>query len=718
MPFAHSKNSLGEMHDLQEHLTKVAELAKIFASKFGAGEFGYWAGIWHDLGKLHPDFQAYLANPTPARGPDHKGAGSIVASQICEPLAFLVAGHHGGLHSRADLKNWLKEKARAPRVVEAIQLAQTSLAILKPSPQLALPSHVRTELDAEFFLRMVFSALVDADFLDTERHFNSEKADQRIGAPSLPELWVRFARDQSKLSKNDAGRVNSVRHEVYEACVRAAAQPPGFFRLTVPTGGGKTRSGMAFGLQHALANGLDRVIVAIPYTSIIEQTADVYRGIFGDTAVLEHHSAVVLKEEMSDPVSLNDVWSRLAAENWDAPIVVTTTVQLFESLFGRKTTSCRKLHNITRSVVILDEVQTLPVGLLTPILDALRQLVAHYHVSVVLCTATQPALEDSPYLKGLPDVREITPQPARLFAELGDRVQYQLPHAGETWTWSRVAEETSRAEQVLAVVNTKNDALALLDALQDPVALHLSTLLCGAHRREVLHEVKRRLAEGLPCRLVSTQVVEAGVDLDFPFVLRAIGPLDRIVQAAGRCNREGKLAVGRVVVFDPVEGKLPPGVYRAATQTSRNQLLRPGFDFNRPELYLEYFRSLYQVVETDKDRIQELRKTLNYPDVAQRFRMIDDETAAIVVRYHGLDGADDEVDRLLSYVHRQDSKLPRWLLRQLQPYLVNVRTRLIDDYRREGFLNEITSGLWEWLGRYDLVRGLTLANRDAEELVV
>ena len=718
MPFAHSKNSLGEMHDLQEHLTKVAELAQTFASKFGAGELGYWAGMWHDLGKLHPDFQSYLANPTPPRGPDHKGAGSIVASQICEPLAFLVAGHHGGLQSRADLKNWLKEKARAPRVVEALQLAETSLAILKPSIQLALPAHVRTELDAEFFLRMVFSALVDADFLDTERHFNSEQADQRNGAPSLPELWARFASDQSKLTKNDAGRVNSVRHEVYQACVQAAAQVPGFFRLTVPTGGGKTRSGMAFALQHARRHDLDRVIVAIPYTSIIEQTADVYRGIFGDSSVLEHHSAVVFKEEIPDPVSFNDVWSRLTAENWDAPIVVTTTVQLFESLFGRKTTSCRKLHNIARSVVILDEVQTLPVGLLVPILDALRELVAHYHVSVVLCTATQPALEDSPYLKGLPEVREIIPEPARLFAELGGRVQYQLPQDGETWTWSRVTEEMGREEQVLAVVNTKNDALAFLDALHDPAALHLSTLLCGAHRREVLAEVKQRLLNGLPCRLVSTQVVEAGVDLDFPFVLRAIGPLDRIVQAAGRCNREGKLTAGRVVVFDPVEGKLPPGVYRAATQTSRNQLVRPGFDFNKPELYLEYFRSLYQVVETDKDGIQELRKTLNYPDVAQRFRMIDDDTSAVVVRYRGLDGANDEVDRLLSYVHHQDSKLPRWLLRQLQPYLVNVRTRLIDGYRREGLLNEITSGLWEWLGRYDLVRGLTVANRDAEELVV
>ncbi len=718
MPFAHSKNSLGEMHDLQEHLTKVAELAKTFASKFGAGEFGYWAGIWHDLGKLHPDFQAYLANPTPPRGPDHKGAGSVVASQICEPLAFLVAGHHGGLHSRADLKNWLKEKAQAPRVVEALQLAQTSLGILKPSPQLVLPAHVRTELDAEFFLRMVFSALVDADFLDTERHFNSEKADQRIGAPSLPELWAQFASDQNKLTKNDAGRVNSVRHEVYEACVQAAVQAPGFFRLTVPTGGGKTRSGMGFALQHTLTHDLDRVIVAIPYTSIIEQTADVYRKIFGDNSVIEHHSAVVFKEEMSDPVSLNDVWSRLAAENWDAPIVVTTTVQLFESLFGRKTTTCRKLHNVARSVVILDEVQTLPVGLLAPILDALRQLVAHYHVSVVLCTATQPALEDSPYLKGLPEVREIISEPARLFADLGDRVEYRLPHPNETWTWSRVAEEMGSAEQVLAVVNTKNDALALLDALQDPGALHLSTLLCGAHRREVLREVKQRLSEGLPCRLVSTQVVEAGVDLDFPFVLRAIGPLDRIVQAAGRCNREGRLATGQVVVFDPVEGKLPSGEYRSATQISRNQLVQPGFDFNKPELYMEYFRSLYQVVETDKDGIQELRKTLNYPDVAQRFRMIDDETSAVVVRYRGLDGTNDEVDRLLSYVHHQDSKLPRWLLRQLQPYLVNVRTRLIDGYLREGLLNEITSSLWEWLGRYDLVRGLTVANRDPEELVV
>jgi CRISPR-associated endonuclease/helicase Cas3 len=360
----------------------------------------------------------------------------------------------------------------------------------------------------------------------------------------------------------------------------------------------------------------------------------------------------------------------------------------------------------------------LPVGLLEPILDSLRQLVAHYGVSVVLCTATQPALDDSPYLKGLPNIREIVPEPARLFAELGGRVQYELPSPAETWTWDRAAEEMQSADQVLAVVNPKRDALALLDALQDPEALHLSTLLCGAHRRAVLNEVKRRLIQRPPCYLVSTQVVEAGVDLDFPLVLRAVGPLDRIVQAAGRCNREGKLSSGRVVVFEPTEGKLPPGVYTSATGTSRNLLARPGFDFNRPEMYQEYFHSLYQVVETDAKEIQPLRKSLNYPEVSSRFRLIDDDGVPVVVHYRGQDGNDDTIDRLLSYVLHQEGNLPRWLLRQLQPYLVNVRTRLITEYQREGFLHELTPGLWEWLGNYDPVQGLIPGNRNPEELVV
>ena len=467
-------------------------------------------------------------------------------------------------------------------------------------------------------------------------------------------------------------------------------------------------------LNYLLQNALRKC--PVENTSIIEQTADVYRNIFGETCVLEHHSAVITEHEGCDPLSYHEVWSRLASENWDAPIVVTTTVQLFESLFARRPSTCRKLHNVAHSVLVLDEVQTLPPKLLTPILDVLQELVEHYRVSVVLCTATQPALQDSPYLTGLRDIREIVPDPSQYFAALR-RVHYTLPSANETWEWERVASEMQKTAQCLAIVNTKSDALKLLDALNDPLALHLSTLLCGAHRRDVLHEVRRRLAAGESCRLIATQVVEAGVDLDFPLVLRAVGPLDRIVQAAGRCNREGRLASGRVIVFSPAEGKVPPGEYDVGTDTARSLLSRPHVDLHDPALYQTYFQLLYQAVETDAKGIQALRQTLDYPEVAQRFRLIEDDTAAVVVRYKRPSSDHSEAERLLRIVQQQ-REVPRWALRRLQPYLVNVRTRLISDYHRQGLLGEITPGLWEWLGGYDFVRGLVITNRDPAELVI
>jgi CRISPR-associated endonuclease/helicase Cas3 len=723
MLIAHSKNAQGKRHDLVEHLKSVAESAAMFASKFEARELGYWAGMWHDVGKVHPEFQKYLndceADPDHRhRGPDHKRAGALLAAQRYDVLAFLIAGHHGGLPGRSELKTWLQDKTKIQRSQDAIQLIRQHVVDIEPVQALSLPAHLKSELDTEFFIRMLFSTLVDADFLDTEKHFDAEQSDRRSSAPTSAELWDRFDRNQQMLSGKKTNRLNQIRHDVYQACTQAASQIQGFFRLTVPTGGGKTRSAMAFALKHMLAHGLDRVIVAIPYTSIIDQTAKVYREIFGDGTVVEHHSAVAMKEDAADPISLSDVWSRLAAENWDAPIIVTTTVQLFESLFGRKTTACRKLHNIAKTVIVLDEVQTLPVGLLDPILDGLRQLVAHFKVSVVLCTATQPALEDSPYLKGLPSVTEIIPDPAGLFVELSSRVRYELPSLGVAWTWEQVAAEMSQAEQALAVVNTKNNGLALLEALQDPKALHLSTLLCGAHRRDVLKEVDRRLEQAIPCRLVSTQVLEAGVDLDFPLVLRAMGPLDRIVQAAGRCNREGKQVTGRVVVFEPAEGQLPPGAYASATATTRNLLVRTDFKFHQPENYREYFQALYQVVETDAKEIQKLRERFDFPGVEERFRMIDDDSVSVVVRYRGIDDGDETVDRLISYLQHQEGKIPRWLLRQLQPYIVNVRFRLVDGYQQSGLLQELTPGLWEWLGKYDLVRGITVGNRNPDELVV
>jgi CRISPR-associated endonuclease/helicase Cas3 len=726
LPYAHSPNHHGISHDLVKHLTSVAQKASQFAEKFGAADMAYWAGLWHDLGKFHPDFQAYLAHPKARRGPDHSSAGAVLADRSFSPLTFLIAGHHGGLPAREELKLRVREKSKTPAINQALELARQAIRGIEPTSSLMakLPAFLQeTPLKKpeqedfkrrfELFLRMVFSALVDADFLDTEGHFEPEQAAQRSHGVGLGEFWRRFERAQATFSGQKQGQLNEIRHEIYQACLRAADRPPGMFSLTVPTGGGKTRSGMAFAPRHAFAHSFERVIVAIPYTSIIEQTVDIYRDIFGTESVLEHHSAVTPHDDPSDPLSYQEVWARLASQNWDAPIVVTTTVQLFESLFANRPSSCRKLHNIARSVIILDEVQTVPSELLTPILDVLQDLVDHYHVSVLLCTATQPALQHGPYLRGLRGVREIIVDPAQYFAAL-KRVRYELPEPDERWTWERVAREMQSRDQSLAIVNTKQDALRLLDALHDPEAFHLSTLLCGAHRRDVIQEIRRRLAAGELCRVVSTQVVEAGVDLDFPLVLRAFGPLDRIVQAAGRCNREGRHAAGRVVIFVPEEGALPPGAYKTGTDTAVSLLNRPGADLHDPVLYRTYFERLYQAIDLDKKRIQDRREALDYPEVAQRFRLIEDDTAPIVVRP---DKYRHEVDTLLRLL-RHAEETPRWLLRRLQPYIVGARTRLIPDYHREGLLNEVAPGVWEWLGQYDVVRGLSVANRNPADLVI
>ena len=566
MAFAHSRNQQGRRHDLAGHLWAVAELASQFAANLGAPEAARWLGRWHDLGKYHPAFQSYLAacEREPERRHrtvDHKAAGTrLCADHHLGPLAFAVQGHHGGLRDQGELRSFLAARGAAPAVDEALRLAEADLGPLAPESPLPWPDHAESNpRAAEMLIRLVFSALVDADFLDTERHFQAGRAERLRAAFTIQQLWDRFERDQQRLMHRGEGAVDRARCEIYRACLAAAEHAPGLFRLAVPTGGGKTRSAMGFALKHALRHGLQRVIVAVPFISITEQTAALYRCIFEDDpgaapAVLEHHSAADWSESGEfDPAHQ---WARLAAENWDAPIVVTTTVQLFESLFSNRTSAARKLHRLARSVTILDEAQALPPHLLEPILDALRELCAHYGATVVLSTATQPAFEAIPAFAGL-RARDVVPEPARYFAELR-RVTYEW-RTDPPLDWPEVADLMHEEDQALAVVNTKRDAMDLLDALSDPDALHLSTSLCGAHRRWVIDEVRRRLAAGEPCRLVSTQVIEAGVDLDFPLVLRALGPLDAIIQAAGRCNREGRLESGRVIAFRPVEDRAPRG---------------------------------------------------------------------------------------------------------------------------------------------------------------
>ncbi|GAB4430040.1 MAG: hypothetical protein OHK0015_14720 [Chloroflexi bacterium OHK40] len=717
-----------EWHRLIDHLVGVAELARSFAEPFGAGELAYQLGLWHDVGKANPAFQAYLrrchTDPTQkGTGPDHKAAGTLLAQEYMAPLMLLIHGHHGGLRDGVTLKTWLAEQQKGSQpgsngqtLRAAIQRVRELLPAIEPRVPLVPPAHLRDPLGAEFFLRMLFSALVDADFLDTEQHLDPRRAAARPAAVALNDLWEVFERDQQRLTGLRQDHVGQARHTLYQHCLTAASQPPGLFSLAIPTGGGKTRSAMAFALRHALQHNLRRVVVAVPYISITEQTAAVYRELFeadGERQiVLEHHSGVVGRTEAIeyDP---RERWQRLASENWDAPIIVTTTVQLFESLFANQTGRCRKLHRLARSVIILDEVQALPPHLLRPILDGLRELCAHYGATVVLSTATQPAFTGIRELADVP-AYPIVPDAERWFTAL-KRVDYVWQHR-QALNWHEVADQLRGASQALAVVNTKGDALSLLGALGDPDALHLSTLLCGAHRRAVIADVKQRLAAGQPCRLVSTQVIEAGVDLDFPLVLRAMGPLDRIVQAAGRCNREGRLDRGRVVVFEPAEGKLPPGAYRVATEITRAMVGSGTLDPDSPADMRRYFEQLYATVSLDRRQIQQLRQSLNYPEIAQAFRMIDEETEEVVITTYGDEATRDQLARDLEQLRRQEGNA-RALLRRVQPFIVSLRVAVAQRYRAEGLIEELMPGLGRWHGRYDPVLGL-VADDDRSQLVV
>lgn len=738
MAYAHSPNDRGEWHGLVEHLRGVAELTKEFATPLGAPEAGYYLGLWHDVGKFDPEWQTYLRECAAGQrargtGPDHKVVGARLATDHLGGVGLAIQGHHGGLPAHRDLLNLVEKGSARPGAVAALGLGRVAAGAmgrsLDPAGEIDLPPHSESDPHAaELFVRLLYSALVDADSLDTEAHESAERTALRGSDVSLGELWARFDQHHATLPETAAETVRDARAEIYRACLEAAEQPPGLFRLAAPTGGGKTLSAMAFALRHALRHGQQRVIVAVPFITITEQTADAYRRAFGTgdderPVVLEHHSGSRDYGGMGTDPAEGDfrpgaAWSQLAAENWDAPVVVTTTVQLFESLFARRRSACRKLHRLANAVVVLDEAQALPPHLLTPILDALRELATNYRTTVLLSTATQPAFEAIPGFAGL-GASPILPDSARLFRSL-ERVRYDW-QMDESLSWDKAAELLKERPQAMAILNTKKDALALLAALGDPDAFHLSTLLCGAHRRDVLAKIKARLAAGEPCRLVATQVVEAGVDLDFPFVLRALGPLDAIIQAAGRCNREGRLDRGLTIVFRPAEGGSPAGSYkvgRALTEAALTTASYQGrhFDPNDPAAYAAYSRELFAHLSTDREGIQALRAALDFPAVADKFRMIDEATVGVIVRY----GEPKERARVRRAIDELAARRgsPRQLRRTVQPFTVPVPANRLDQVLDSAYLRDVTDGLREWLGDYDQRVGLVGTGLGAESSVL
>ena len=671
------------IHDLENHLLAVAELAAKHASAMGSADWAQLAGLWHDLGKYANEFQRRIKSVSgydpdahlegSVGRVDHSTAGALHAVEQFglhgRILAYLIAGHHAGLpdwHSGetggAALNARLGDKSHLERALHQ-PIPPAILVQTKP----ASPPVGKSDGFA-LWVRMLFSCLVDADFLDTEAFMDEGKAAQRAGYPAVEELLRRF---NSHMSKNFSGtattHVNRIRDEVLRQCREKASDAPGIFSLTVPTGGGKTLSSLAFALQHAVKNGKRRVIYVIPYTSIIEQTANIFRDIFPD-AVVEHHSNLDSDKET--------VKSRLATENWDAPIIVTTNVQFFESLFAARTSRCRKLHNIVNSVVVLDEAQLLPPEFLQPILTVMNLLAQHYGVTFVLSTATQPALNSRSgfgwAFKGLEGVREIVSDPDSFYRDL-ERVTVELPEdLHQPQSWDEIAKRVQTHKSVLAVVNSRTDARELHMRLPKGT-VHLSALMCGEHRSRVIADIKRRLKDGEAVRVVSTQLVEAGVDVDFPVVYRALAGLDSIAQAAGRCNREGKLERGQVFVFVPPR-PAPPGHIRRAAQTTVSLLFGSHENPLRRELFQSYFEQLYwQAPSLDKHGIEGLLKPdgqaddqlkVQFRTAAQRFQLIDESGyRSVIVRY-------GDSPALIGKLEKDGPE--RWLMRKLQRFTVSL----------------------------------------------
>lgn len=679
---------------LDAHLRGVADLAAQFAAAFGAEDWGRAAGWFHDLGKYSAAFQRYLrqAGMDDCHGEDsgertdHSTAGAQYAvtrqKVLGHLLAYALAGHHSGL---LDAVAGSSQEKRLHKQVEEWQHGLDELPEL-PFPR-ALPPCLSTVSMAErdftfaFFVRMLFSCLTDADFLDTEAFMNPEQA---VARPVWPDDIL--ARMEEALERHIANfgppttNVDRCRAEIHAACLGRAAETPGLFSFTVPTGGGKTLSSLAFALRHARLHGLRRVVYVIPFTSIIEQNAQVFREVFADLGtdlVLEHHSNF-------DPASETTA-NRLATENWDAPLVVTTSVQFFESLFANRTSRCRKLHNLARSVVILDEAQTLPVELLAPCLAALRELARGYGASLVLCTATQPAVKQREgFPIGFPadSLREIIPAPETFFHSLK---RCAVTNLGEQ-TDAEIAERMLAEKQVLGIVNTRRHARLLFDLLgKDEGNFHLSAQMCPAHRLAVLDHIRQRLKNKLPCRVVSTQLVEAGVDISFPVVIRSQAGIDSIAQAAGRCNRNGEIpgAGGRVFVFKASE-HIRRERFFADTANAGCQILALHDDPLSLAAVENYFQLYYWDHSDRWDRKlilnhfstkggRDLPCLFDFKKCARDFQLIETTQKPVIIPW-------GEEGRKLCGQLRAIPAPPARLLRQLQRYTVQIPERVWSEH--------------------------------------
>ncbi len=702
-------NIEGAVQTNEEHQRGVAQRTERFAAEFGMSDCGRLMGLLHDKGKEQKEWQKYIQGKINT-GPNHAYVGAIIAQrqypQIAPLIAQPIAGHHRGLYDYCDYIEEIKRELPKDVTIEA--------AIPYKFPKLSKME----QYDLHHLVRMLFSCLVDADSLDTEAFMNPNQAKQRGSHTSMQELLVTFEKHLETLKANAPNtEVNHIRNYVQEQCIRESQGEVGFYSLTVPTGGGKTLASVLWALHHAVRNNLHRIIIAIPYTSIIVQTAATLKRIFGEEKVLEHHSNVN-PEDIKDKELHERL--QLATENWDYPIIVTTNVQLFESLFSNKRSVCRKLHNIAKSVIILDEVQTLPLGFYRPIVHTLDTLKRVFGSSILFTTASQPILSGriegtNPMVNfdALQSVHEIIPQEAQLHDKLR-RVELQFMDGAKSY--DEIAEELTRHQKMLCIVNTRRDAKELFDRLpKEGICLHLSRMMCPAHVAATIEQIKVALKaqSDQPIRVIATQLIEAGVDIDFPVVFRQETGLDSILQAAGRCNREGKYGICSTYVFSlGKEHQLPPGFI---TQTNNARIgMGKQHDWFSPEAMTCYFKQLHaRIGSFDEKQIQKLlyKPECEFEEAAHQFHLIDDQAVSVIINWN------ESIDFYQQLITQGPSYL---LMKKLAQYSVNIRERDFNKLQSIGAIDEPFENIYVITNPcfYQSDTGLTINNQWLEETYI
>lgn len=654
-----------------EHSKNTAKIASKNAAAFNAKEAGYICGLLHDIGKYSEKFQRKLKGEN--LRVDHSSAGAKESIKLFgeswgKLFAYCISGHHSGLldyGTEASASGTLFSRLNSTLNDYSIYNQDLGIDTLKVKPEMKIkPNPDNPGFSYAFFIRMLYSSLVDADFIETESYM-SDVIKDRGSFDSITKLKDSL---DHVLSNFDCPKtfIDEKRNEILGQCIKSAAMSQGLYSLTVPTGGGKTLSSMIYGLRHAKKHNLKRVIYVIPYTSIIEQNANVFKEALGNKNVLEHHSNFQFENYCDEEYKSMNEKIKLATENWDIPVVVTTNVQFFESLFANRSSKCRKLHNIAQSVIIFDEAQMIPVQYLKPCFTAIYELVKNYKVTAVLCTATQPAIN-----KFLPEgtvIKEIMVSPKNLYK---DFKKVEVEYVGNMCDNSLV-DLINREKQALCIVNTRKHAKEIFNLIGGE-KYHLSTLMCPIHRKQVLENIRQKLKEGKECKVVSTQLIEAGVDVDFPSVYRALAGVDSIVQSAGRCNREGKLKSGKVYVFKPDSEYAKIKGYIERTAKISEMVLRKHNDPISLEAIKYYFDMLYDIEgdsELDKkDILDELdsgyrQLEFNFKTVAESFKLIENSTQAIIIPY------DNKAKKLIN--DAKYSPYPLSLGRKLQQYSVSI----------------------------------------------